>query len=288
LAVVDLAGVENLDSDVLDVLADIRKAPTLPPVPWDADWFRKDEVAELVGVKPLSLQLMMLRCGVTGEGNGMARRYSRHVVEVLRTKYGQGISVSTTDHYLTNLKNFTRWLAGYRTGKVRHRAPGENNRRISGITESERVAPTSSLGCRSPAVVEAVLSGRCRLTDLSQTVGQLPTAISGSDDVTHHPKVFGLSGQAPLQHFAEAEDHGEKVVQFMCHVPDHAHRVAQFLSTEKLFPEPISLSFGATPAHQFIGQLGPQTGVLRDAAHSRVVNCPKLSDRVANIIGHGR
>jgi hypothetical protein len=70
---------------------------------------------------------MLQLCGLDGVGNGKARRYPLPVVQALRERHGQGTSVSTTNHYLTDLKNFTRWLAGYRTGKE---TPGENARRI--------------------------------------------------------------------------------------------------------------------------------------------------------------
>ena len=44
------------------------------------------------------------------KGQGKARRYPRETVEALQDIFCRGIGIQTSNHYLTAIKGFTRWL----------------------------------------------------------------------------------------------------------------------------------------------------------------------------------
>jgi integrase len=105
----DLADLQP--SAVVEALAGLREpdgpADDLPPGMED---FTKDEVVSLLGCHPHTVARVLRRLGLEAKGNGKARRYPRATVEALRAELCQGRGISTSNHYLTAMKGFTRWL----------------------------------------------------------------------------------------------------------------------------------------------------------------------------------
>src|SRR5262249_57432376 len=54
---------------------------------------------------------MLARKNLQAQGKGRARRYPREVVLALQEVLCRGRGVATSNHYLTAVKGFTRWLA---------------------------------------------------------------------------------------------------------------------------------------------------------------------------------
>jgi integrase len=104
--------IEDLQpSAVLEVLAVWRQDESLPDLPSDVEQFTKAELVVAVRCSGNTLSRVFRRLNLDGEGYGKARRYSRGVVEALREHFGRGAGVVTTNHYITAIKGFTRWLA---------------------------------------------------------------------------------------------------------------------------------------------------------------------------------
>jgi integrase len=97
---------------VVAFLADLRNRGA-ERVPLDArkDWYKKAELVAVLGVHPAGVALLLRRAGLSGEGKGRKRRYSRAVVAALQDRLCRGTGLSTCNHYLTAVKGFTRWLA---------------------------------------------------------------------------------------------------------------------------------------------------------------------------------
>ena len=113
-AVLDGIGAEAFEdlqpSAVVEFLASLRdQADARPPLPDGQELFKKAELVEAVGVNPASVARLLRRDGLAAAGQGKARRYPRAVVEALRERLAPGVGVSTTNHYLTAIKGFTRW-----------------------------------------------------------------------------------------------------------------------------------------------------------------------------------
>src|SRR5262249_58871420 len=71
------------------------------------------------GAKPLPAGPAVRRNRLAAEGNGKARRFPRATVEALQDRLARGVSVQTTNDYLSALKSFGRWL-------VKDRRTGDN------------------------------------------------------------------------------------------------------------------------------------------------------------------
>jgi integrase len=99
-------------SAVVDFLATLRQpASSRPVLPAGQEWFTRAELVTFVGVHSASVARMIQGRGLTVRGQGRARRYHRDTVLALRERAGAGASVTTSNHYLTAIKGFTRWLA---------------------------------------------------------------------------------------------------------------------------------------------------------------------------------
>jgi integrase len=98
-------------SAVVESLAALRSHDTarveLPP---GREWFTKTELVAALGVSPAGLPRLLRRNGLEGQGAGKARCYSRDLIEALEERLRRGRGISTSNHYLTALKGFTRWL----------------------------------------------------------------------------------------------------------------------------------------------------------------------------------
>ncbi len=105
-------------SAVVEFLASLRDRPDgRPPLETGREWFTKKELVAAVGVHPGSVARLLLRDGLAARGNGKARRYPRAAVEALRERLAPGVGVATTNHYLTAIKGFTRWLGPARENR---------------------------------------------------------------------------------------------------------------------------------------------------------------------------
>ncbi len=98
-------------SRAADWLAGLRRqGRARVQLPADQEWFTLREAARLLGVKPASVGAAVRRNRLEAEGNGKARRLSRAAVEALQDRVARGVSVQTTNDYLSALKSFGRWL----------------------------------------------------------------------------------------------------------------------------------------------------------------------------------
>lgn len=98
-------------SSIVRFLADLRQpsGPMAELNPGKEDYTRT-ELAGIVGIHPDSVARLLRRDGLSANGNGKARRYPAETVQALQARLGQGAGVATTNHYLTAIKAFTRWL----------------------------------------------------------------------------------------------------------------------------------------------------------------------------------
>jgi integrase len=97
-------------SAVLEVLGWMREVPPRVELPPGQGWFKKAELVAVLGVHPGSVAHLVSRDRLEARGQGKARRYSRAAVEALQARLCRGAGISTTNHYLTAIKGFTRWL----------------------------------------------------------------------------------------------------------------------------------------------------------------------------------
>jgi integrase len=106
-------------SRAMDWLADLRrKGRPRAELPPGQEWFTAREAAALLGVKPLSVGTAVRRQRLDAAGKGKARRFPRATVEALQDRLAGGVSVQTTNDYLSALKSFGRWLVkDRRTGE---------------------------------------------------------------------------------------------------------------------------------------------------------------------------
>jgi len=74
------------------------------------EWFTKGELAAILGIKPGSVGPLVRRHGLEAKGNGKARRFPRSTVQALRQRLCQGMSMQTSNFYLSAVKQFCRWL----------------------------------------------------------------------------------------------------------------------------------------------------------------------------------
>jgi integrase len=114
-AVLDGCGFERTDdlraSAVVEFLATLAEParPLIPLEPGKAEYTRA-ELAAVLGLNPRSVPRVLQVHSLQGTGKGKARRYSREVVGTLQERLCRGLGVTTSNHYLTAVKGFTRWL----------------------------------------------------------------------------------------------------------------------------------------------------------------------------------
>jgi excisionase family DNA binding protein len=80
---------------------------TLDP---DKEFFAVREVAVILQVKPPAIRALVHRHRLEATGQGKARRFSKATVEALQDRLCQGISVQTSNYFVTHLRTFGRWL----------------------------------------------------------------------------------------------------------------------------------------------------------------------------------
>src|SRR5262245_8408997 len=115
-------------SRVMDWLAGLRlQGRTCVALVPGKDWFTRNEVARVLGVKPASVPPVVRRHRLQATGHGKARRYPRATVEALRDRLCRGAGTETTNQYLSHLKAFCNWLVKDRrlgASPVAHLEPG--------------------------------------------------------------------------------------------------------------------------------------------------------------------
>ncbi len=89
-----------------------------PPVelPAGVEGFTPGDVAKLLGVTVQAVAKNLERRGLTGTGNGKARRIPRAAVETLALAAVRGVGPQQCNHYVRAAKGFTRWMT--RTRRV--------------------------------------------------------------------------------------------------------------------------------------------------------------------------
>lgn len=102
-------------SRIEQYLGDLRRdAPALPPLDPTKDEYTKAELAAAIGVKRSAVASLIQRHRLAGNGNGKARRYPKATVEALRDRRGRGISIKSSNLYLTSMKAFCNFLVADR------------------------------------------------------------------------------------------------------------------------------------------------------------------------------
>lgn len=105
--------IADLDSEkVAEFLHDLRRNPPRPVLPVGQIEFTPAELTDaLGGNRPVKLSRVIDRERLDpGSGNGPRRRYPRATVERLQDIYCRGISIATSNGYLTAIKGFSKWL----------------------------------------------------------------------------------------------------------------------------------------------------------------------------------
>jgi integrase len=97
-------------SAVVEFLAGLRKGSAPPDLPRGKDLFTVGEAAALCGISPGSLRRLARRGLLAGEGTGKDQEYRREDLARLLADRGRGVGIETSNHYLTAIKSFTRWL----------------------------------------------------------------------------------------------------------------------------------------------------------------------------------
>ena len=92
-------------------LADLRAdGPALRPLDRMKDEYTKAEVAAALGINKTAIGSLVKRHRLQATGNGKARRYPRATVEALRERRDRGVSIKTSNLYLSGMKAFCNWL----------------------------------------------------------------------------------------------------------------------------------------------------------------------------------
>jgi integrase len=95
-------------SAIVEFLAGLRtKQP--PALSSSQREFDAGELAALLGVARASVWRMVKRGQAHVEGQGRSRRFSRETVDSLLSRRG-GIGIQTSNHHLTSIKQFSKWM----------------------------------------------------------------------------------------------------------------------------------------------------------------------------------
>jgi excisionase family DNA binding protein len=97
-------------SAVVEFLAALRQASQSAPLDPTKELFTAEEVATLLQLKPEAIGRMARRRLLPCQGTGRARRFRRDDVQALVERHRRGLGISTCNHYLTAIKQFSKWL----------------------------------------------------------------------------------------------------------------------------------------------------------------------------------
>lgn len=92
-------------------LADLRTdGPALRPIDPEKEAYTKSELAAALGINRTAIASLMKRHRLVATGHGKARRYPKATVEALREKRPSGVSIKTSNLYLSGMKAFCNFL----------------------------------------------------------------------------------------------------------------------------------------------------------------------------------
>jgi integrase len=103
---------EDMVAEFLATLRESPEIPELPELPPDSKGHTKAELlAAVPGLHPDTVPRILRRLGLEANARGKARRYPRVAVLALQAQACRGMSVATSNGYVTSIKQFTRWLS---------------------------------------------------------------------------------------------------------------------------------------------------------------------------------
>lgn len=91
-------------------LAELRADNNDYDVSLTQDSYTRDEVAAILGVAPSTVLPLAKRHRLEAVGQGRERRFPRATVEALLAPRSRGASAQTSNHHLSEVRSFTRWL----------------------------------------------------------------------------------------------------------------------------------------------------------------------------------
>ena len=103
---------EDMVAEFLAGLREAKEIPDLPELPSESKGYTKAELlAAAPGLHADTVPRILRRLGLEASGRGKARRYPRAAVLALQAQACRGMSVATSNGYVTSIKQFTRWLS---------------------------------------------------------------------------------------------------------------------------------------------------------------------------------
>ena len=72
--------------------------------------YKRSQAAKLLGIKPTAFRNTVKQYRLAATGKGPARRFPRATVQAVEERQRRGVSVQTTNYYLSHLKSFCAWL----------------------------------------------------------------------------------------------------------------------------------------------------------------------------------
>lgn len=185
-------------SRVNDWLADQRRKGKIR-IAIDQEEFTRNEAANTLGIKPASVNALVRRHRLPATGCGKARRFPRSTVEFIQDRICRGVSVETTNQYLTHLKSFCNWMVrDQRMGSnpVTHLEPGNiqvdrrHDRRELDTEELRRLLATA----KNSGKTFRGLTGNDRYHLYATACG---TGFRASALASLSPESFDLTGDLP-------------------------------------------------------------------------------------------
>jgi len=198
---------------VTEFLHQLRRTPARAELPPGKEWFAPREMVQaLGGSRPTRLARFLRRERLAVDGNGKARRYPRSTVQALQDRFCRGMSISTSNGYLTAIKSFSRWLATKdRTDRDRLLSLSRLNAKTDPRHE-RRALPAGELRAilevagRSPLTCQG-LAGPDRLM-LYATA--MVTGFRASELASLVPRSFDLSAEPPTVTVEAAQSKNRK------------------------------------------------------------------------------
>lgn len=95
---------------VAEFLADLRADRPVPPLEPARASYTTAEAAKLLGMRAASVHRLVKRGRLACEGTGRKKQFTGTAIEAYQREQAQGIGPTTSNHYLTAVKGFARWL----------------------------------------------------------------------------------------------------------------------------------------------------------------------------------
>jgi len=111
--------IADLQPSAIDAfLGQLRKPTPLVSLPSGKELFTVHEVTALLGMKPEAIGRMARRRLLACKESGRERRFHRADVEAICARRCRGLGIATSNHYLTAIKRFSKWLV--KDGRATH------------------------------------------------------------------------------------------------------------------------------------------------------------------------